>query len=119
MVCISMNTLMDHPNPMKKSRYDRFAPMVSKRTSVIALSTALAPIGDDLRRPPMVWPAVKSSEMTEAVRSISVAVTGRFWTLDRTRYWKNGNWTEVSGPPHEAPSKFVGYLAHERQWWMS
>jgi NAD(P)-dependent dehydrogenase (short-subunit alcohol dehydrogenase family) len=25
-VCISMKTLMDHPNPMKKSRYERFAP---------------------------------------------------------------------------------------------
>ena len=32
----------------------RFAPMVSKRTSVIALSTALSPIGDHFRRPPIV-----------------------------------------------------------------
>ena len=48
--------------------------MVSKRASVIALSTALSPIGDHFRRPPIVCPAAKISEMTEAMRSSNVVV---------------------------------------------
>src|SRR5262249_4139031 len=74
-VSISISTLIDQPNPMKKSRYDRFAPMVSKRTSVIDFSTELSPIGDHCFSPPIVWPAVKISEITEAMRSSSVVVT--------------------------------------------
>jgi Domain of unknown function (DUF1772) len=53
-VCSSMATLIDHPKPMKKSKYDRFAPMVSKRTAVIAFSTSFSPIGDHFRKPPRV-----------------------------------------------------------------
>jgi CBS domain-containing protein len=74
-VSISMSTLMDHPNPMKKSRYDRFAPIVSKRTSVIDFSTGFSPIGDQWLSPPIAWPAVKISEIAEAMRSSSVVVT--------------------------------------------
>ena len=51
--------------------------MASNRTSVIDFRTGLSPIGDHRFRPPMVWPAVKRSEMTAAIRSQSVVVTPR------------------------------------------
>jgi hypothetical protein len=51
-VCISMDTLIDHPKPTKKSRYDLFTPIVSNRTAVMALSTSLSPIGDHFCSPP-------------------------------------------------------------------
>jgi hypothetical protein len=72
--CNSKATLIDQPNPIKKSRYDRFAPMVSNRTVAIALSTSFSPIGDHLFIPPSVCPAAKSSEMTAAILRNSVVV---------------------------------------------
>src|SRR5689334_3298185 len=68
---------------MKKSKYERFAPIVSNRTVAIALSTSFSPIGDHFLSPPRVWPAAKRSEITQAIRSSRVVLT----TIPLAAWW--------------------------------
>src|SRR5580704_6659871 len=48
--------------------------MASKRTVLMACRTVFSPIGDQFLSPPEVWPAAKSSETTDEIRSHSVVV---------------------------------------------
>src|SRR5262245_63734469 len=96
--------------------------MASKRTSVIALSTSFSPIGDHFRRPPNVWPAVNTSEITDAMRRSRVVVMTCLSFCDsdslrskRAGYCKNGNPTVRSDllSAQEPATKFIGYVADE------